>query len=1722
MKGFFLSIVLLLFFYEIDAQVVFQPLSSITVDVEVNGQITPQTTATIQFSDQLNKGSFQVGGLNIDLEASAPTFNYRIKEVGRVPLAVLSQVIKVCSVVDTAGFAASQALNQQQNYIDLTGVLQSEWEASIPSATRRRLLQTSSNNMVLGVDFTPVNKELTSIDAQLNVPNGNNLAAWANTLNNAINNDNSEQAQNAQSILALNSDLVKLPQIVSLINGAIKASADTAAAQFNLQYMYLQGNQSIDNNILGADLNDTNVRLAALALNLANVITQLSNQTVTDEQTTLRLESLINGVNNAVYLQVTQSALQRATASAYFQIIANFPSAFQVLVSDPGTPGVPGGILTGADTRILLETFYLMYDYVAIGFQNTIFMGVTQINWYVSSENEIANINPAITLRDLIYGFAANTTCYRPYYDNTKHWVNEFATNNNTLCTMWLELSDVQCQAHTSFVKNTQTIQTSWTNLDVNGNAYYNTPSITSTTAFCTTTPTATTYIVLKTITDVTSYTENNMCTYNVGYPLHSGNYILGTVRNQQLITISQASSALVSSTLCTPDILTQISLGTTIMGRIFYFGYTAYQGIFNDILRLEQKKYGRIPSDLTFESLPFDYVGPIGNSTNTGAYSPRSCTRVTFGMAHRTTVPVYAMYVDPIQVVSKQYSRTITQVNGSAPLDDPQFLDETVFFYDNIILTDDTEFLLPKSSLFVGSVTNPLDLGNGQTPPLYVYDIPDALLDVTNSIYSRKNKPTYYLMPPGTLETWDLVTFNAANNGLYSATDAGVGINLFAIPAVYDNTGSLVCNIPSGLPSSNSLNGATAALARTCLGVNIWNDNTAITTTMGMLCSVTNTKLYNRGVDYQATTDFTAAWLNGNAGFAVTFVYEGMATAYPVTLLSSNGLNIAIRVDFDLQKIVITIQAWGLTQTIFSTSSTLFNLHKHSVHIGFHLPSDLSGDFAYIAIDGWIDRWVAITTCSPTSSVPCMPRARTGSSWLVPGSITGLEAVYGMIEVASGAAFNTILIETVHVCSFAVAENHCELPTAETLVFAAPSNILQNSAVSPYQSTQSAPVILFRSWLLAATLPSSSSVDIFTSSNGFTMTFWMHIGQGWLEYNTGSSLTLFRVKTTGTNAIQVTAYISNNRLAIDVLQHGTTVTLTTTIFSVTLSTPLIPAKVALLYQPTTNMLQMYVNSALEYSITATGMLSATSGTGYSFTIMNAENAVSMIRVYPLVLTNSVMLSDLQQDTDSIADYVSPTGYCRVSNHDISQKLYCRSPALANGNAETYAALTSLSGGTFANIKVNQCDDGWLPPDCLIPCSRPSNITGVCLTDDVNDPAQYGATGTLVPAGTRCDYLRLNKQAVAPLAAGAVDQGLTLTPRQYDMQASVVIPSGMITTIINIVAQCPIVQSVGLGSTAQLLLGNPLSTGNILVQVVWMITDNSTCDLSTYNTGPVQIGQIAEYVTIPACGEVAATIYSYSDLSDRKLCSSLTTDNVAALVSSTGLNQASTILVSQVSVADSVLQEVYAVGSGLASLMFVLLAQTGTDISVYQNLYNEAVLIHDQSVNASHTKYPFQYASINITSSCGPGTLCAQLLANATALTKIVGQGIPTIFPGVTFPNYITQVVNNNTATNQGVNQQAYNVLAAIAFTLVALPWLMWMVEWFIWIYINRTEVFKRFKDFSVTKFLYDLPARIAREAKRIYERWLSSELASKEETKFLINNQKPTAGLSKIVTSKA
>jgi hypothetical protein len=225
-------------------------------------------------------------------------------------------------------------------------------------------------------------------------------------------------------------------------------------------------------------------------------------------------------------------------------------------------------------------------------------------------------------------------------------------------------------------------------------------------------------------------------------------------------------------------------------------------------------------------------------------------------------------------------------------------------------------------------------------------------------------------------------------------------------------------------------------------------------------------------------------------------------------------------------------------------------------------------------------------------------------------------------------------------------------------------------------------------------------------------------------------------------------------------------------------------------YVASTRVATIYLDTFLLGVLNTSAQTPVTTPTFTAFT-----THINALKYYPTQLGAEALKNEALCQIDaslSIANYVSPVGYCTVVPGSIYG--YCRHPGMCAGHCSAFSLIDTQTG-TFSVLN-NACDDGFSAPQCKDRCARIDPISGYCI-----DSISSTAVG-LTPGSVLCTALFNYKIAVNPAA-----KTLKLTPRYWQYTVSVGVPNGEVTNIID-TGSCP---------TTTIL---PAIDGSLLVQMV--------------------------------------------------------------------------------------------------------------------------------------------------------------------------------------------------------------------------------------------------------------------------------------------------------------
>jgi len=238
------------------------------------------------------------------------------------------------------------------------------------------------------------------------------------------------------------------------------------------------------------------------------------------------------------------------------------------------------------------------------------------------------------------------------------------------------------------------------------------------------------------------------------------------------------------------------------------------------DIYSYELLFNGRLPAGLTTSVDYFAYTPTqlktfqdqsSGNQTITqpildGSADPHECVNLWWAAVSRDTLPIYSIraFTDG-NYVSKEVDVTISNTNTNpnvysipSPTSDVQLIDD-----------------IPRPNTFISV--------GGLSLPDALYDVPDGSAPVSNNLFERSRRITYYLMKPGTSETIPLSEFLLENRLGYDARDASVSASEYRVGILRDKENYPVCSVPGGVPPPDQMSGNIQPTDRICINPYNW-----------------------------------------------------------------------------------------------------------------------------------------------------------------------------------------------------------------------------------------------------------------------------------------------------------------------------------------------------------------------------------------------------------------------------------------------------------------------------------------------------------------------------------------------------------------------------------------------------------------------------------------------------------------------------------------------------------------------------------------------------------------------------------------------------------------------------------------------------------------------------------------------------------------------------------
>lgn len=548
------------------------------------------------------------------MTAIPPSYNYRYREVGRIPKFAQLNINKGCVVNDVYAYEQSQktaealqglspqlqsALGGQRK---LLVVLAALGVGAVVAAVAISTVALSKANQALDEVKNLRDNVIGALDVRVvKTETGMRLAAEAN-------------ARQDESIQTLrnSTDLLKATAIqqqnqLNSINSTIDAIARQTEAQFKALNASMQQNADLINAQFAASNAQTGQAFVQVYEDLGKFNTRLGRDIDIAIRGNIDTNTRVLKLAQDLVRQTRNIDIDRLTTKAYYQSLDKLNPLLKPFVLGQGIR--PAGQLFGQDKRLLLDKIDINWVTNTTG--NTYQIYNSQVRIYADSLYNIENARYVDTIDNLILLFGTNT-CQRAYADAD--------TPQDPLgppCRMWVEVRTFVCTS-------TQSPKFLWT---VN-----NAPEIQS--SVCTNSPTALPVQIIKSFEDYVKYFQGEPC------KIQDGPYVLQTLRARKLFQYPHTPQC--SSSWKEQSYAAQARTGDV---SLLYFSLLLLQNAFAqsylDLFKLELQMYGRNPGGLKYERKNNDYVPTAYNGTTPiydGAAQPVDCTYSSWLAVEKTT----------------------------------------------------------------------------------------------------------------------------------------------------------------------------------------------------------------------------------------------------------------------------------------------------------------------------------------------------------------------------------------------------------------------------------------------------------------------------------------------------------------------------------------------------------------------------------------------------------------------------------------------------------------------------------------------------------------------------------------------------------------------------------------------------------------------------------------------------------------------------------------------------------------------------------------------------------------------------------------------------------------------------------------------------------------------------------------------------------------------------
>ena len=1491
---------------------IFQPISQYTDTFLYNGQQQSRNVMTIHCSESSRYGQLVAGAITVNITCIPPKYFYDYIEVGRIPKYQELHAEQICLVDDLNEFnAAETSLEIDQS---LQNLLQ------IQSTARRRLLGIEGIDAltfipILGPLLTSKNAREAEEDAQNAQDRIDALDMKFQKADATLTALNIWQGQATSTIEGLNQlNTISQTQIQNLVQsvGDLKNAAQQQYQTFqelstwtNSTTQQLQNNINLIQQQLAASTNASVKANEATFNQLMNLIIKLQNDTTNNinfiQDFIQQLANKQSDLSSYLLMKFRRIQQRRLGQASYFNSLSELDTTLMPLVIEGGLkPNLEAKQLGTPQQRILFETFDL--NFVSATQLSSASLYNMQLRFYYGTQYAIDHAKSWSSVNDLINDFGP-MNCIRPYIyptiENNYQTIEIISTKLNPsqkLCGLWIEITTYMCTIPVTNLNNI----ISWSTISNNKNLNITQQPTQLNQTLCQgqipiMNPSSAGHfnnsnIILKTFNDFMSFYRNNICSRLLQ---QDGLYQLYARRWNSISYIKQLTD---SCSLNINSLLSLSNQNTYIPILILMILHRIFPQIRKDAYSYELLFNGRLPAGLTTSVDYFVYTptqlkqfqdqsNPNNNITEPildGSADPSECVNLWWVAVSHDTLPVYS--IRPFtsgNYINKEVDVTISNTNNDpnvysipSPSTDVTLIDE-----------------LPKPNTFISV--------GGLSLPDALYDVPDGSAPVTNNLFERSRRITYYLMKPGTTETIPLSEFLLENRLGYDARDAAVSASEYRVGMLRDKENYPVCSVPGGVPPPDQMSGNIQPTNRICIEPYNWvkpiND-LSLPSFIGLPLSYcnyltsTNQKLiYYDAYNEQINQNFIQSNLANADGLIKSMFCGGIAWSISVwinippsttTTIQTYTLfgfqyqddyryinNVRFVINNGIPNILIQ-QKWFSTNGIITINPLIPNTIRVDHGTWHYLEFEYTGTSTTITTtNGRLPKELHVRVDS--IDVGYLSNIQFNIRQSAYASISAFIPPLNFGSLASASFFsywsNQVFSEKE--LSYHMA---CEIDLLQSRCSSGQSNEQMIIAAEPIQSTHGTlcqiSTILYYNQIIQdlyqtkINLPNKAFI-----SGSWSLSFWIHTSPSsvCLSNNIGNLINF------GTNILTIKYDCSSTSSTVNAQQY-----LNINIYGSIINTQTIIADgqyhfITITYDQTNSLISIYVDTFLDNTLSNIQIPLTITTTIITLNVI-ANNFISMIRYYDnMILTLPLVVSERQCQLDSIFNtggYNPPIGTCTyISNNNLNsfQYGYCRRPNMCNGHCSAYSFI-DINNGIFYP-STYQCDTGYAPPDCINRCKHIDLLSGECL--DLAPGIAYSQG--LIPGSSWCSTLATHKASIFNITTnqGISRQIMSLEPRLWVYEAIIYVPTGNYVNILGSSA-CPSVRIVPLKDAyTNIEMYNNLNQ-QIQIRVYYYSIDDlnangNACQMPCCNLPgkPMSIPAFTtSSLTIPPCGNMTVGV----------------------------------------------------------------------------------------------------------------------------------------------------------------------------------------------------------------------------------------------------------------------